>query len=344
MVNVDRLWGHPGDVVYSWSEKNDSATDGDNDNDIDFDTDSDSDTVEKMAEQQQQLQRRQRVYRQQLDVFNKYNDDELIKRFRMNRAGIITVADLVRDKLQSRTERNQPLSPETKVAITLRYLATGKMQQCSSDDFGTSQATISRVITQTLDALSEPDIVTQFVKFPLTRQEVQVKQVEFMEDYRFPGVVVHDARILDESGLKALFEQNYAPAGCYLLGDSGYPCKEWLLTPYLNPLAGVQTNYNTAHKRTRCVVERGIGQLKRQFHVLHGEVRLSPEKTCKIVYVCAQLHNMCKQFNIPVPINEEDELFHDAAEGDVGADEEDDQLAVTDIHFEIILPIFISAC
>ncbi|XP_063885418.1 putative nuclease HARBI1 [Scylla paramamosain] len=327
-----------------------------------------------MAEQQQQLQRRQRVYRQQRDVFNKYNDDELIQHFRMNRAGIITVADLVRDKLQSRTERNQPLSPETKVAITLRYLATGKMQQCSSDDFGISQTTISRVITQTIDALSEPDIVTQFVKFPLTRQEVQVKQVEFMEDYRFPGVVgtidgthirivapsvdehlyvnrkryhsinvqivfdakyrildvlarwpgsVHDARILDESGLKALFEQNYVPAGCYLLGDSGYPCKEWLLTPYLNPLAGVQTNYNTAHKRTRCVVERGIGQLKRQFHVLHGEVRLSPEKTCKIVYVCALLHNMCKQFNIPVPINEEDELFHDAAEGDVGADEEE---------------------
>ena len=116
-----------------------------------------------MAEHRQQIQRRQRVYRQRRDIFNEYNDDELIKRFRMNRAGIITVADLVnrqrrdifneyndnelikrfrmnragiitvtdlvRDRLQSRTERNRPLSPETKVAITLRYLATGKMQQ-----------------------------------------------------------------------------------------------------------------------------------------------------------------------------------------------------------------------
>lgn len=248
-----------------------------------------------MANHGQQQQRPQRVYRQRRDIFNEYSDDELIKRYRLDRAGIIAVTDLVRDRLQSRTERNRPLSPEMKVAITLRYLATGKMQQCNCDDFGTTQPTISRVISQTIDALSHPDIVSQYVKFPLTRHEVQRKQEEFMDDYRFPGVVgtidgthirimtpsvnehlyvnrkryhsinvqivfdanyrildvlarwpgsVHDARILDESGLKALFERHHVPAGCYLLGDSGYPCKEWLLTPYLNPRAGAQTAYN----------------------------------------------------------------------------------------------------
>lgn len=248
-----------------------------------------------MENQGQQQPRRQRVYRQRRDFFNEYNDAELIKRFRLDRAGIIAVTNLVRDRLQSRTERNKPLSPESKVAITLRYLATGKMQQCSCDDFGTTQPTISRVITQTVDALADPDILCQFIKFPLTRQEVQRKQDEFMESTGFPGVVgaidgthvrivapsvnehlyvnrkryhsinvqvvidakyrildivarwpgsVHDARILDESGLKVLFEQNHVPAGCYMLGDSGYPSKQWLLTPYLNPQPGAQANYN----------------------------------------------------------------------------------------------------
>lgn len=56
-----------------------------------------------------------------------------------------------------------------------------------------------------------------------------------------------------------------------------------------------------ALKRTRCVVERGIGQLKRRFHVLHGEVRVSPQKTCKIILSCAVLHNICKDRNIQLP-------------------------------------------
>lgn len=60
-------------------------------------------------------------------------------------------------------------------------------------------------------------------------------------------------------------------------------------------------NYFRAHKKTRSIVERGIGQLKRRFHVLHGEVRLAPEKTCKMINVCAVLHNICKTRGIPVP-------------------------------------------
>lgn len=48
-------------------------------------------------------------------------------------------------------------------------------------------------------------------------------------------------------------------------------------------------------------MERGIGQLKRRFHVLHGEVRVSPAKTSQIVMVCAALHNLCKERNLDLP-------------------------------------------
>ncbi|XP_048879280.1 putative nuclease HARBI1 [Brienomyrus brachyistius] len=118
-------------------------------------------------------------------------------------------------------------------------------------------------------------------------------QLVFSADYKILDIVAkwpgstHDARILSESGLKQLFEGHYVPVNCHLLGDSGYPCKPWLLTPYLRPDPGPQLNYNKAHKKTRSVVERGIGQLKRRFHVLHGEVRLSPAKVCKVITACA---------------------------------------------------------
>ncbi|KAK0150778.1 putative nuclease HARBI1 [Merluccius polli] len=60
---------------------------------------------------------------------------------------------------------------------------------------------------------------------------------------KWPGST-HDSRILMESGLRQLFERHHVPVGCHLLGDSGYPCKTWLLTPYLNPQPGAQLNYN----------------------------------------------------------------------------------------------------
>jgi hypothetical protein len=69
---------------------------------------------------------------------------------------------------------------------------------------------------------------------------------------RWPGST-HDSRILQESGLKQLMEGGHLPPGQYhILGDSGYPCKTWLLTPYLNPQPGSQTSYN------RCVLQECI--------------------------------------------------------------------------------------
>ena len=58
-----------------------------------------------------------------------------------------------------------------------------------------------------------------------------------------PGSI-HDSRLLRESGVKVRFEQNLVPGNCHLLGDRGYPCKHWLLTPFLRPTPGHQENYN----------------------------------------------------------------------------------------------------
>ncbi|XP_045134215.1 putative nuclease HARBI1 [Portunus trituberculatus] len=85
--------------------------------------------------------------------------------------------------------------------------------------------------------------------------------------------------------MSADFERGTIPGGCHLIGDSGYPCQLWLLTPVLQPRDASKEAYSRAHKRTRCRVERGIGQLKlkRRFHVLHGEIKVDPIKTSKIV-------------------------------------------------------------
>lgn len=54
------------------------------------------------------------------------------------------------------------------------------------------------------------------------------------------------------------------------------------------------------------MVERGIGQWKRRFHVLHGEIRFTPPaKVCQVIEVCAMLHNICKEGNTAIPAGED---------------------------------------
>lgn len=49
---------------------------------------------------------------------------------------------------------------------------------------------------------------------------------------RWPGSV-HDSRIFDNSRARVLYEENRVPG--VLLGDAGYACHPFLMTPLVNP-------------------------------------------------------------------------------------------------------------
>ena len=72
----------------------------------------------------------------------------------------------------------------------------------------------------------------------------------------------------------------------YLLGDRGYPCLPYMMTPYPEPEPGPQAQFNLAHSRTW-----NIGILKARFQCLHG-LRVSPERSCDITAACVVLHNI----------------------------------------------------
>ena len=77
-----------------------------------------------------------------------------------------------------------------------------------------------------------------------------------------------------------------------VLGDSGYQCKPWLLTPFPNPQTDREKRFNSAQKRTRVIVEMAIGRLKRQFAVLHQEVRLKLDIVPAAIVSCIILCNI----------------------------------------------------
>ena len=82
----------------------------------------------------------------------------------------------------------------------------------------------------------------------------------------------------------------------WLLGDSLYPLKPYLLTPLQNPVSPQERAYNRAHKKTRCLIERTFRIWKMRFLYLHkygGCLMFSPERCVKVIITTCILHNIC---------------------------------------------------
>lgn len=113
---------------------------------------------------------------------------------------------------------------------------------------------------------------------------------------RWPGSV-HDSRIFDNSKACELFESGRMPEG-FLLGDQGYACRSYLITPFASEDDRSQAKFNAAHRRTRLSIERLFGAWKRTFPCLSGTLRFEPDRCTPIVSACAVLWNMRRKLRI----------------------------------------------
>ncbi|KAJ3644013.1 hypothetical protein Zmor_026690 [Zophobas morio] len=129
---------------------------------------------------------------------------------------------------------------------------------------------------------------------------------------RWPGSV-HDSTIFNDCPLPPELERGMYGAG-YLLGDSGYACKRYLLTPFINPRNRAEEAYNASHKATRNTVERCFGVLKRRFPALSMGLRLKMKTNMMAIVACAILHNLAIIFKDDWPedhleVEEDDEVI-----------------------------------
>ncbi|XP_039279735.1 putative nuclease HARBI1 [Nilaparvata lugens] len=96
-------------------------------------------------------------------------------------------------------------------------------------------------------------------------------------DMEFTNIVArwkgstHDSRVLKNSSLYSTFEER--DMGGILIGDSGYACNRFLMTPLLRPQTPAEQQYQRALIRTRSTVERMFGLLKNRFRCLNLTVQ-----------------------------------------------------------------------
>ncbi len=130
-------------------------------------------------------ERRPHLYKDILHPFDEF--DELVKRFRFDRAGTGYLSNLVRGDLEWICERSRPIPVEISVMVSLRYLATADRQLDVADTFRISQPTVSRIVTAFVTSMNRH--LGRFVQFPVLPAAVQQCQHGFYDLAGFPRVV-----------------------------------------------------------------------------------------------------------------------------------------------------------
>jgi len=132
-------------------------------------------------------------------------------------------------------------------------------------------------------------------------------------NYRFLDVCigwpgsVHDARVLAQSTLYDNIEHNHILPNntitvsgvripLYLIGDSAYPLKLWLMKPFAHntDLTSDQRNYNYRMCRARITVEIAFGRLKGRWCRLMKRNDMNVENIPHVITAACILHNICE--------------------------------------------------
>ena len=92
----------------------------------------------------------------------------------------------------------------------------------------------------------------------------------------------------------------------FLIGDSGYANKNYLLTPIANPVTEKEKKYNKQHKCVRNQVERCIGIWKKRFPVIATKMRQRLRNSLKVISATAVLHNIAMDYNEEEPLETDD--------------------------------------
>lgn len=107
---------------------------------------------------------------------------------------------------------------------------------------------------------------------------------------------VHDSKIFENSIICQTLEDGQCPG--HLLGESGYPCRKYLLTPLMNPQGSHEEAYNTSHIKTRNTTERAFSILKKRFACLANPLRTHLDTTKTTIVAAVVLHNLAIMTNL----------------------------------------------
>ena len=134
----------------------------------------------------EQPSRRARVYRERPNYMDVYDDKDFYDRFRLTKATALLVQEMIEDKLQFQSERNNYIPPQLQLLTCLRFFATGCYLRVAADLSGVSKASASRIVKRVSRAIAA--LKGQYINMPKAAA-VENEKKEFFKIAGFPGII-----------------------------------------------------------------------------------------------------------------------------------------------------------
>ncbi|XP_029346116.1 putative nuclease HARBI1 isoform X1 [Acyrthosiphon pisum] len=323
-------------------------------------------TIGKLISMPKYLKQKTFLYNHVHFQFLDLSDRQFIGTYRLNKILVRELLDILTPFMVS-SVTNAGLSIQRKLLTALRFFASGSYQQDIGENRGSavSQPSVSRCITEVVNAFNRPEILNKYIHFPSSLGELNDVRLGFYEKFGIPGVIgvidgthiaivppksediiypehvyinrkgyhsintqlicdsnmkilnvcakfpgsTHDSHIWRVSPVLGLLKHLHSigHSSYFLLGDSGYGLRPWLLTPLTEYQPNTpEARYNTWLCRARSLIERCNGVLKMRFRCLlkHRVLHYAPEKASSIINACTVLHNICIGNNLPIIDND----------------------------------------
>jgi len=115
------------------------------------------------------------------------DEDKFFEYFRMSIATFDLLLSKISHRLQKRSIR-QAITPEERLVLTLRYLATGNSFASLSFSFRIAKCTVCLIVRECCRIIVE-ELGPQYQKFPTTTEEWQEIAQDYWDRWQFPNCI-----------------------------------------------------------------------------------------------------------------------------------------------------------
>lgn len=234
---------------------------------------------------------------QESEFFRKY--------LRMTPSSFDKLLKLIQDRMKKYSQ-NEPISPGERLAVTLRFLATGDSYKSLSYAFYLGFSTVQKIIPETCDiiwnALKDKYIPgnNSVVLLAIADAHCRFLAVDIGAYGSFSDGGVLRASALGQqlkNGTLELPEPSMLPnsnilAPHVLIGDEAFQLRQDFLRPFPGKqLSTMRQIFNYRLSRARRCIECAFGLLANRWRVYRSPIYLMPNNVDKVIKATIVLHN-----------------------------------------------------